>query len=684
MIKLRFYAPAIAVVMLIVMLIFVTWQIRQQLFSRETTFAESSLHDVASRAQASLGRRYQEADMPGVRQVMAEVRIFRRETEAFLIGSDNRVLAADRLGVENLPISELPIAVEPAKLQQVRNSLQGIVAPDETNRSLMAYYPVSLARSSETPYSKTAVLVVNLHSAQGIAEVERVVADSMKQALAMVLGLVALLSSWFHLAITRRVNRLLDVSNRYALGELDARNPDPASDELGEIAAAFNHMADAAAEKQLSLAQSEARLRELNETLELRVAERTKALSHEVEERRRAEELMRDSQSELATILEVAPDGIIVITAQGIVKKFNRAAERMFGWTEAEIVGQKINNLMGEPHRADHDSYLERYRTTREARVIGQEREVDAQHRSGERFPIGLSVSEVQILGETHYVGVIRDIRERKAAQDAVTKAQQQVLETQKMAALGGLVAGIAHEINTPVGVGVTAVSHLREEVEDFAHRYRKGEMKRSDLDRLLDTSTESTQIIFHNLTRASELIRSFKEIAVDQTGDDVRDVNLEDYLGRVLTSLQPRLKNRPIRVTCTVDPADLTVRLQAGGISQIATNLVINSLTHGFANEDAGEIGFAVTRTGRGIVMVYHDTGKGMAPDVASRIFDPFFTTRRGQGGSGLGMHIVFNLVSQTYGGTITCESAPGEGTRFTITIPDCVIDTTSKASDQ
>lgn len=682
MIKVRYFAPLMAIVMLFATLAFQGWQINDQLSKRELIYAENSLHDVAARAQASLARRYKDNNTLDVPQIMSEVHVFSRETEAYLLGTDNRVIAADRLGVENAEIAQLPIAVDPAKLRIVRTTLQGIVTPAASNQSLMAYYPVSLASSTEKPFSRTGVLVINLHSAQGTAEVRHLVAKSLRTASAVAILLACLLSLWFHFVVTRRVNRLLEVSKRYALGDLNARNSDPSSDEIGEIAAAFNSVADAVADKQQSLVQSEARLRELNETLEQRVADRTEALSREVEDRRRAEDLMRDSQNELATILDVAPDGIIVINARGIVKKLNNAAQRMFGWSEAEMVGEKINRLMDEPHRADHDAYLERYQTTREARVIGQEREVEARHRNGECFLIGLSVSEVQLQGETHYVGVLRDIRERKAAQEAVSKAQQQVLETQKMAALGGLVAGVAHEINTPVGVGVTAVSHLREEVDTFVQRYQAGEMKRSDLERLIGTSTESTQIILDNLTRASDLIRSFKEIAVDQTGDDVREIQLGEYLGRVMTSLQPRLKNRPVRVACTVDPSELTVRLQAGGISQIATNLVMNSLTHAFAHEDSGEIGISVVRKGGGIVLTYHDTGKGMTEDVASRIFDPFFTTKRGQGGSGLGMHIVFNLVTQTYGGEITCKSAPGEGTRFTITIPDCVVETTTKVA--
>ena len=677
MIKLRHFAPLLAVTMLVVILMFEAWQIKDQLTRRELAYAESSLHDVSSRAQAALAQRYRANDPVGVQQVMSGIRILDRETQAYLIGPDDRVVAADRLGVDGLAREELPVAIDPALLRKVRSTLQGIVGPDSADIGLIAYYPVSLTSSLEKPFSKTGVLVVNLHNEQGMAEVEQLVFEALKQSLLVVLFLAGMLSLWIHYFITRRVNRVLEVGYRYARGDLSARNPDTSADEIGELAAAFNRMADAAAEKQHSLEQSQAQLRELNETLEQRVADRTGQLTDEVEERRRIEAALRESQNELLTILNVAPDGIVVSTASGAITKFNHAAERMFGWPEAEMLGKKVNRLgvagalmriqAGDPAQGG---------------ALAPEREVEALDRDGEVFPVGLSVSRFKLRNELHYIGIIRDIRERRAAQDAVIAARHRLLEAEKMAALGGLVAGVAHEVNTPVGVGVTAVSHLREELGGFTQRYRAGEMKRSDLDHLLATSEQSAQIIFDNLNRASELIRSFKEIAVDQTGEDVRDIQLADYLGRVLTSLQPRLKNRPLRVSCSVEPADLVVRLQAGGISQIATNLVMNSLTHGFGPGDAGEIGFAVTRVGQGIQLVYHDSGKGMPPEVANRIFDPFFTTRRGQGGSGLGMHIVFNLVNQTYGGEIACESAPGKGARFTITIPDCVVGAKIEAS--
>lgn len=679
MIKLRYFAPLLTVAMLVVILVYEAWQIHDQLTRREWAYAQSSLHDVASRTQASLARRYKEGNSVGVEQIMSEIRVFNRETEAYLIGPDDRVLAADRLGVGAVPVAKLPVAIDPVKLRQVRSSLQGAVGPDSDDLGLIAYYPVSLASSLERPFSKTGVLVVNLHNEQGMAEVQELVEEAIKRSLLVVLVLAGVLSLWIHLFITRRVNRLVEASNRYARGELDARSEDVSGDEIGEIAAAFNRMADAAAEKQRSLAQSEAQLRELNETLEQRIADRTAELSSEVEERRRIELALRESENELLTILNVAPDGIVVSTESGVITKFNHAAEVMFGWPEAEMLGNKVNRLgvAGALMRIQAGD-------ASQGNTLAPEREVEALDRDGEVFPVALSVNKFMLRDGLHYIGILRDIRERRAAQDAVIRAQHRLLEAEKMAALGGLVAGVAHEVNTPVGVGVTAVSHLREELDGFGQRYRAGEMKRSDLDQLLATSEQSAQIIFDNLIRASELIRSFKEIAVDQTGEDVRDVQLGEYLGRVLTSLQPRIKNRPLSVTCSVEPSDLIVRLQAGGISQIATNLVMNSLTHAFAPGEAGEIGFAVSRKGDGIELVYYDTGKGMPADVAGRIFDPFFTTKRGQGGSGLGMHIVFNLVTQTYGGEIRCESAPGEGARFTITIPDCLVGATIGASGQ
>lgn len=674
-IKVRHYTPILAATMLLSILLFQGWQLTSLLRDREWDYSRNLLHNLSDRAQASLGRRFEENDVAHIGQAMSDIYLFKRETKSFLIDDQNRVITADRLGYDGMAIGRLPIQIDPRQLKAARKTLQGNILVERTKNTLTAYYPVSMAQNGEQPYSRTAVLIITLHVAQGMEEVQDFVAESILNSLALVVLLVTFLTVALHFALSRRVSRMLDVSSRYISGEISARNTDTSPDEIGEIARAFNLVADAVAEKQFGLEKSQEDLSRLNRTLEERVIERTKALEQEVEERARAEDMLRGSEAELETVLNLAPDGIIVINERGIVAKFNHSAERMFGWTEQEITGQNLNCIMPEPHHSAHDSYLQTYHDTGERKVIGREREVEGQRRDGKPFPVALSVSEIQLRGARHYIGVVRDISARKDAEQALSKARDSLLEAEKMAALGGLVAGVAHEINTPVGVGVTAASHLGIEVEAFVSRYKDGTMKRSDLEQLLTTCTDSVEIIESNLVRASQLIRSFKEIAVDQVGDDVREIAIGDYIGQVLTSLRPQLKNRPIETLISVTPPDMRVRLQPGGISQIMTNLVINSLTHAFDAADTGRITFVVTERDGAVDIVYSDDGKGMSKTVRGRIFDPFFTTKRGQGGSGLGMNIVYNLVTQKFGGEIQCDSVPGEGTRFSMTFPECVV---------
>lgn len=677
--KVRHYVPIMAAVMLVSILLFEGYQIRELMTDREIKHSVASLQSLATRAQSNLGRRFAEGDLVAVRQGMAELYVANRETQAFLVNERNQVIAADRLGFEGTLLRKLPVAIDPKEIAGARRTVQGHVVMNADETALTAYYPVSLASDGAEEFSRIGVLVINLDIDQLKAEVRTSVRSSVVQSMFVVMLLVGGVALAMHFAIIRRLNRMLAVSKRYAAGDRQARNSDVRNDEIGELSRAFNEVADAVAEKERRLEQSEAELRELNATLERRIEERTQALSRVIEERKNAEELARAREQELATILNLAPDGIAVIDKTGVLTKFNLAAERMFGWSEAEVIGQKVNMLMPEPHQTVHERYLRNYQDTGDAKVIGYEREVDATKRDGQLFPCALSVSEFKLRDEIHYVGIIRDISERRAAAAAVASAQQRLLESEKMAALGGLVAGVAHEINTPVGVSVTAVSHLREQVDAFREAYQSGQMKRSSLDNFLSTSTQATEIIQDNLIRASELIRSFKEIAVDQSGDDVRTVILDEYVTRVLTSLQPRLKNRPVRIVRTVEP-DLKAQLHVGGLAQVLSNLVLNSLTHAFAPERSGEIALDVRRRGRSITITYSDNGKGMAQDVVDRIFEPFFTTKRGQGGSGLGMHIVFNIVTQKFGGLIECSSAPGEGTQFKILIPNCIVGTSKE----
>lgn len=250
---------------------------------------------------------------------------------------------------------------------------------------------------------------------------------------------------------------------------------------------------------------------------------------------------------------------------------------------------------------------------------------------------------------------------------DRLTRTQKQLLEAEKMASLGGLVAGIAHEINTPIGVSVTAASHLSEESIRLAQLLEQGKLTRSELKRFEHAALESSQLILRNLQRADRLIRSFKQVAVDQSTEDRRVIDIGICINEILTTLGPALKKTPHQVE-VICQQPVVCETAPGALYQIITNLVMNSLIHGFSDGRTGRIEIEVSRREDSVAIDYTDNGKGMDDIACARIFDPFFTTRRGSGGSGLGMHIVYNLVTQILGGTIVVDSAPESGFRLSI----------------
>ena len=253
---------------------------------------------------------------------------------------------------------------------------------------------------------------------------------------------------------------------------------------------------------------------------------------------------------------------------------------------------------------------------------------------------------------------------------EQLTLAQHQLLESEKMAALGGLVAGVAHEINTPLGVTVTAASHLQEETRRVARLLAEDKLNAELLADFQQTASDSAEIILRNLHRADRLIKSFKLIAVDQTTEERRVIELGAYLNDILTSLGPALKKTPQKVSVEC-AQQLRLNTYPGALYQIVSNLVMNSLIHAFDAGQPGVITISAERSDDHVRLCYRDNGKGMSESVRAQIFEPFFTTRRGQGGSGLGMHVVYNLVTQLLKGSIRVESAPGEGSLFEIFLP-------------
>jgi signal transduction histidine kinase len=263
-----------------------------------------------------------------------------------------------------------------------------------------------------------------------------------------------------------------------------------------------------------------------------------------------------------------------------------------------------------------------------------------------------------------------RQNNELNTALHQLQEAQSELVRQEKLASLGRLVAGVAHEINTPLGICVTATSHLVQELKLTREELANGEMTEDSLNAFLDIIDQSLRIMTTNTQRAAALVRSFKQVAVDQSSDDIRSFNMKTYLDEILLSLQPKLKSRPIKVVVECAP-DIRMESFPGAVSQIVTNMVVNSLVHGFEAEQPGNIMLQARLEGGMLVLDYSDDGMGMDADTLSKLFDPFFTTKRGSGGSGLGAHILYNLVTGALGGTVKVESAPGQGLKYHLRFP-------------
>jgi ligand-binding sensor domain-containing protein/signal transduction histidine kinase len=264
-------------------------------------------------------------------------------------------------------------------------------------------------------------------------------------------------------------------------------------------------------------------------------------------------------------------------------------------------------------------------------------------------------------------------IAQLKRTVEELTLTQKQLVESEKMASLGQLVAGVAHEINTPIGIGVTAASHLQHETRQLLRAVEQGRLGRSELLDFASMAASSAELVLSNLGRASDLVRSFKQVAVDQSSEQRRSFLLGEYLQEILLSLRPRLKKTRHQVLVDCDPS-LRLSTYPGALYQIIVNLIINSLIHGFDGIEAGQIRISAHIDGDALLLRYTDNGRGMNAEVRQRIFDPFYTTRRKEGGSGLGMHLVFNLVTQMLKGSIECRSEPGAGVLFEIAMPGAV----------
>ena len=253
---------------------------------------------------------------------------------------------------------------------------------------------------------------------------------------------------------------------------------------------------------------------------------------------------------------------------------------------------------------------------------------------------------------------------------DHLQQTQDELVRSEKLAALGSMVAGIAHELNTPIGNGLMVASHLVKTSKRMSEAVKSG-LRRSMLDDYLADNDSAGDVLVRNLNKAAELISSFKQVAVDQTSSQRRRFNLAEVIGEIVTALGPSIRKTPYIVEHHT-PDDIFMDSYPGPLGQVLTNLINNAMLHGFDGRDAGHITIDVASCASStqVTIAVRDDGRGIPEHVLPNVFEPFFTTKRGAGGSGLGLHIVHNIVTAVLGGRIEVESTLGAGTCFSLTL--------------
>ncbi|MCV2364200.1 hypothetical protein LNV23_12170 [Paucibacter sp. DJ1R-11] len=290
----------------------------------------------------------------------------------------------------------------------------------------------------------------------------------------------------------------------------------------------------------------------------------------------------------------------------------------------------------------------------------------ELQHMSGDFAEVGEQLRHLRVFMAERQQLLAQEQQGRRRLQEA----QDELVESEKLASLGALVAGVAHELNTPLGVAVAVSSGLGDKLRRFEAELAAGPLRRSMLDGLLADLHEATPLMERNLARAAEMVRSFKQVAVDRSGMQRRCFDLAGMVDELLASLRP-VYGRQGRELLNALPAGLVLDSYPGALGQVLSNLIANAVLHGL-QEGPGRVSLYLLSSGESAVeLCISDDGVGMNPEVQARAFDPFFTTRMGQGGSGLGLPIVRNLVMGVLGGRIRLTSSPGAGTRVLLSLP-------------
>jgi PAS domain S-box-containing protein len=411
---------------------------------------------------------------------------------------------------------------------------------------------------------------------------------------------------------------------------------------------------------------------------------RYEGVVRDITDQKRAEDAIAEGRRLLQQVIDTVPAVINVKDKDLRYVLMNRYMAGIFGIEPQDAIGRTTADLMSRYGAAKTDEH--------DKRVLAGGRELgfyEEEYKDSAGNMRQWLVNKLPLLdaeGEIeNIVTVALDIGERKRGEQEMRKArdaaeaalrnlretQNSLIEAEKLAALGRLVAGIAHEVNNPVGISLTVASALERKTALFAGEVERGNLRRSSLTDYLETSRDASAQLVANLNRAAELITSFKQVAADRNYSDQRVFDLGDLTEQVVMSLRPGLRKHNLTLNVECQP-NLTMNSYPGPYGQVLTNLFLNAVAHAFPDGKAGTVDIQVRASGKdNVEILFSDNGVGMTMDVRRRAFDPFFTTRRDQGGTGLGLHIVYSIVTTRLGGRLDLDSEPGGGTRIQMILP-------------
>lgn len=405
------------------------------------------------------------------------------------------------------------------------------------------------------------------------------------------------------------------------------------------------------------------------------------------------------AQEKFSTFFYLNPVPVsITLLADGTYYDVNPAWEKLAGWSKGELLGKTSTQIGIWLSQGERDAWIEEFR--RQGSTSNQL--VRFRLRDGQIRNFQASCETVSYEGHPCIFAAFVDVTERREAEDALKqlnarledrvsertqrlaeanqslantvdilqRTQDELVHSETMVSLGSMVAGISHELNTPIGNALTVVSSLQEQAREMARNFDGSNITRSALKSFIDEQQHGAELASVSLRRAGELVASFKQVAVDQASERRRSFDLAETLTGVLETLRPMLRFKPVELQSEL-PAGITMDSYPGPLGQIISNLVQNALLHGLDDKRTGKVWIKASQVNERVEIVVSDDGHGISDENLGRIFDPFFTTRLGQGGSGLGLSIVYRLVSTVLGGSIAVDSTPGHGTSFTLSLP-------------